>query len=83
MFFNELQIAYQARSVVSSVSIVNVFQPITRKALALETIGDFTFEQFGTMLPQKRTFLVSRSAAYASGHPDSFCPQIILQSQVG
>jgi hypothetical protein len=43
VFFDELQIAYQAHSVVGSVSVVDCFQSPTRKAPALETEGDFTF----------------------------------------
>ena len=43
VFFDELQIAYQAHSVVGSVSFIDCFQPVAWKALALETEGDFAF----------------------------------------
>jgi len=46
VFFDELQIAYQTHSIVSSVSVIDCFQSLTRKALALETEGDFTVGQF-------------------------------------
>jgi hypothetical protein len=80
MFLDELQIVYQAHSEVSSVSFINCFQSAAWKALALEAESDFTFGQLGTLLLQEGTVLSSQSAADATGHPDSFCPQIVLQS---
>jgi hypothetical protein len=82
VFFDELQIAYQTHSIMGSVSFINCLQSVAGKALALETEGDFAFGQFNALLLQKRTVLSSQSAAYAPGHPDSLCLQVILQCQV-
>jgi len=45
VFFDELQIAYQAHSIMSSVSLINGSEPTAWKALALETERDFAFGQ--------------------------------------
>jgi hypothetical protein len=82
MLFDELQIVYQAHSEVGSVSFIDCFQSAAWKALALETERDFTFRQLGTLLLEERTVLSSQPAAYAPCHLDTFCPQIMLQSQV-
>jgi hypothetical protein len=46
MLLDELQIAYQTHSEVGLVSFINFPQSAARKALALETEGDFAFRQF-------------------------------------
>jgi hypothetical protein len=78
VLFDEIQILYHAHSVARPVPAVNGYQPITWKATALKTESNLIIGQFGTMLFQKSTFLVSWSAARAVRHSNAFVFHVIL-----
>jgi len=82
MRFDELQVFYHAHPVAGSVSFVNSHQSVAGKAFALVTKGDFTLGQLGALFLDPCTLLVSWSAAYAVSQSNSFCLQIMLQSQI-